>query len=209
LDIPLNDHARLVDVNLKSVIYGTYEAIIHFREQGQGTIINIGSVDSEVPLAYQSTYAATKAAVLSLGRSINEELRLAGQNEKIQIGTIMPWAVDTPWWTHAANYTGHAPRMAAMDDPEIVVEAIVSACLKPQEKQPVGVKAHVANMSHQIFPDLTEHLSANVANKEVAKGTAVPDSSGAIYDAIAEGTTVEGGLRKRMKKEDEKKSSNT
>ena len=34
--------------------------------------------------------------------------------DDIEVGTIMPWAVDTPWWTHAANYTGHAPRMAMM-----------------------------------------------------------------------------------------------
>src|ERR1700712_237598 len=56
-DIPLEDHARLVDVNLKSVIYGSHVAVRQFLKQGKGTLINIGSVDSEVPLAYQSSYA--------------------------------------------------------------------------------------------------------------------------------------------------------
>lgn len=201
-DIPVEDHARLIDVNFKGVLFGTHEAIKQFRTQQYGVLINIGSVDSEVPLAYQSIYAATKAAVLSLSRSLNEELSLAGLDKQIKIGTILPWAVDTPWWIHAANYTGHAPRMAAMDDPEKVIQAIVNACLEPKEKQPVGSKAYSSNLSHQLFPGFTEHLSAKIADKEVSKGGAFPHTSGAIYKPLAEGTSVSGGVKKRMEKED-------
>jgi short-subunit dehydrogenase len=86
-DIPLEDHARLVDVNLKGLIYGAHVALTQFRAQGYGTLINTGSVDSETPLALQNTYAATKAGVLSLSRTLNEELRLAG-NDDIKVGTI-------------------------------------------------------------------------------------------------------------------------
>src|SRR5690606_15458747 len=139
-DIPLNDHARLIDVNLKGLIYGAHTAVRHFIENGKGVLVNIGSIDSEVPLALQNTYAATKAAVLSLSKSLNEELKLTG-NDMIKVATIMPWAVDTPWWIHAANYTGHKPRMAAMDDPEIVIDKIVEACIDPREKMPDGPKA--------------------------------------------------------------------
>jgi len=62
-DIPIEDHARLVDVNLKGLIYGAHIALWQFWAQGGGTLINVGSMDSEVPLAYQASYAATKAAV--------------------------------------------------------------------------------------------------------------------------------------------------
>ncbi|MEF2977330.1 SDR family NAD(P)-dependent oxidoreductase [Subtercola sp. YIM 133946] len=139
-DIPLDDHARVIDVNLKGLIYGAHTALRLFRAQGAGILINVGSVDSEVPLAYQASYAASKAAVLSLGRSLNEELRLVGDDDTISVGTILPWAVDTPWWTHAANYTGHEPRMAAMDDPAIVIEAIVAACTNPVDG---GIRARM------------------------------------------------------------------
>jgi NADP-dependent 3-hydroxy acid dehydrogenase YdfG len=44
-------------------------------------MINLGSIDSEVPLAYQGSYAASKAGVRSLGESLNQELRLAGYDE--------------------------------------------------------------------------------------------------------------------------------
>lgn len=204
-DIPVEDHARVVDVNLKGLIYGAHAALRQFRAQGYGTLVNIGSIDSETPLALQNTYAATKAAVLSLSRSLNEELRLAG-NDDIKVGTIMPWAVDTPWWYHAANYTGHQPRMAAMDDPQIVVDAIVEACLDPKEEQPVGWKAKGSNVSHRLFPDLTERLSANIAESESEKAAPAPITTGSIHEPMDDGLTIEGGLRERMRQEDAEKT---
>jgi len=201
-DIPVEDHARVIDVNLKGLIYGAHAALRQFRAQGAGVLVNVGSVDSEVPLAYQASYAASKAAVLSLSRSLNEELRLVGMNDTIKVGTIMPWAVDTPWWTHAANYTGHEPRMALMDDPSIVVDAIVAACSDPKEEQPVGPKARASDISHHIFPDLTERLSAKIADAEVDKAGPMPHTTGSIYEPTPEGVTVDGGVRERMKRED-------
>lgn len=200
-DIPIEDHARVVDVNLKGLIYGAHVALRQFRAQGYGTLINTGSIDSEVPLALQNTYAATKAAVLSLSRTLNEELRLADESE-IKVGTIMPWAVDTPWWYHAANYTGHQPRMAMMDDPRLIVDAIVKACLDPQEKQPVGVKAKGFNLSHQLFPNLTERMSADTSERESNKGAPAKITTGAIYEPMDDGLEIEGGLRQRMSEED-------
>lgn len=204
-DIPLEVHERLVDVNLKGLIYGSHFAINHFLQIGGGTLVNVGSIDSEVPLALQNTYAATKAAVLSLGRSLNEELRLAGESDRIRVATIMPWAVDTPWWTHAANYTGHAPRMAGMDDPELVVKAIVDACTDPQEEMPVGPKARLSDLSHHLMPDLTERLSAKLAKRESEKAASAPHTTGAVFEPMDEGRTIGGGIRERMEKEDERR----
>jgi short-subunit dehydrogenase len=200
-EIPVEDQARVIDVNLKGLVYGAHVALRHFVGRQSGTLINVGSVDSEVPIAFQATYAATKAGVLSLSRSLNEELRLGG-HAAIKVGTIMPWAVDTPWWTHAANYTGHAPRMASMDDPSIVVDAIVAACEDPKEEQPVGWKAHGANISHHLFPDLTERFSASVFQREVDKASRAPMTSGSIHEPMTEGTSVDGGIRERMRRED-------
>lgn len=200
-DIPVEDHGRVVDVNLKGLIYGAHSALRQFRAQGYGTLINTGSIDSETPLALQNTYASTKAAVLSLSRSLNEELRLA-RDDDIRVGTIMPWAVDTPWWYHAANYTGHQPRMTAMDDPQIVIDAIVAACLHPQEEQPVGWKAKGSDIAHHLFPDLTERLSADISKRESDKGAPVSVTSGAIHHPVDDGLTIDGGLRERMKAED-------
>jgi short-subunit dehydrogenase len=202
-DIPVEDHSRLIDINLKGVIYGSHAALRQFRTQGAGTLVNIGSIDSEVPLAYQGSYSASKAGVLSLGRVLNEELRLSGLRKNIKVATVMPWAADTPWWPHAANYSGGTPRMVAMDDPQKVVNAIVRVSLHPREELAVGWKAKASYASHQILPDLTERISADIAHKwQIETAPPAPPTKGTLYEPMESGRTVDGGVRERMKKED-------
>lgn len=205
--VPAADQARVIDVNLRGLMYGAHFALSQFVLQGRGTLINVGSIDSEVPLAYQTTYAATKAAVLSLGRSLNEELRLCGLDGSIKVSTLMPWAVDTPWWTHAANYTGHAPRMAAMDDPALVVDALLQACRDPQDEIAVGPKARIADWLHHVFPGVVEGMSAKLAHREVQKGAPLPGSPGSIHNPSGVAPAVDGGIRNRMRAEDKSNRS--
>lgn len=135
-EVPVADTSRAVDVNLKGVIYGSHAALRQFVAQGGGVLINLGSVESVVPIAYHNVYAATKAGVLALDMAIIQELRLSGLGDKIKVATIMPWAVDTPWWGHAANYLGRTQRMIAVDDPSKVVDAIVDNTERPQRGGP-------------------------------------------------------------------------
>lgn len=67
--IPTEDQARVIDINVKGVIYGSREAVSIFRNQGYGVLVNVGSIDSEVPNPYQAAYSASKAAVRTYKRS--------------------------------------------------------------------------------------------------------------------------------------------
>lgn len=202
-EMPVADYSRIVDVNLKGVIYGSHAALRRFQEQGQGTLVNMGSVESEVPLAYHATYASTKAGILALGRALNEEIRHSGRGRTIKVATVMPWAVDTPFFQHEANYSGTADRMVMMDGAEKVVRALLWASLHPREELPVGAKAQMASTAHHVFPDLTERISANIHRAEMKKGSPQPATSGNVHRAMAEGRGVEGGVRARMKLENE------
>jgi short-subunit dehydrogenase len=187
---------------VKGVLYGSHTAIRQFIKQVNGTLVNVGSIDSGVPFVYQATYAASKAAVLSIARSVNQELRHAGNAKTIRIATVMPWAADTPWWPHAANYSGRAPRMAMMDDPQKVVDSMVWVSLHPREELPVGWKAQASFSAHHIFPDLVERVSANIQRAELDKASQAPPTSGSLHQPMASGTTVDGGIRERMRQED-------
>lgn len=208
-DIPIEDHSRLVDVNLKGVIYGSHVAMRLFRGQGFGHLVNMGSVDSETPLAYQASYSASKAAVLSLGRTLNEEIRLSGRR-RLHVSTVMPWAADTPWWPHAANYSGGAPRMAAMDDPREIVDALVWVSVNPREELPVGWKARGSVTAHRFFPDLTERLSGDIAHRwQIETAPPAPPTSGTLHQPMSEGRTLDGGVRDRMAREDQAREGRT
>jgi short-subunit dehydrogenase len=200
-EVPVEDHARIIDVNLKGVIYGSHAAIRQFRAQRFGTLVNIGSVQSQVPLAYQATYAASKAGVLSLGRALNEELRLSG-HPQIMVATVMPWAADTPFFEHAANYSGGRPRMIALDDPYKVVDAIIRVSLHPREELPVGWKAWGAYLAHRLFPDLSERIAADIEHHwQIETAPPAPATSGNLHQPVQAGRGVEGGNRERMERE--------
>ncbi|RTQ49620.1 SDR family NAD(P)-dependent oxidoreductase [Hymenobacter gummosus] len=205
-EMPLADYSRLVDVNLKGIIYGSYAAVRLFQQQGGGgTLINLGSVESHVPLAYHAVYAATKGAVLNFDQALRQELRLAGQRN-IEVVTIEPWAVDTPFWTHAANYSGGTPRMAAMDPPSKVVNAMVRASLRPRAEVRPGWKARAAVTSHRLLPHLTDRLSAGVVHRsQIKTAPPAPATPGAVHAPIPAGRGVDDGVRARMKAENKQR----
>lgn len=205
--IPLADHTRLINVNLTGIINGSYTATRLFIKQKLGTLINLGSIDSEVPLAYQGSYAASKAGVRSLGESLNQELRLA-HYDSIKVVTIEPWAVDSPWWGHAANYSGGTPRMAAMDGPEKVVNAIIWSSLHRRKEVQVGGKAKFSYVFHHLLPHLSERFTANVAHKyQIENAPPAPATDGSLFKPMPTGTGVDDGVRERMKKEDEERKA--
>ncbi|PJJ54455.1 SDR family NAD(P)-dependent oxidoreductase [Hymenobacter chitinivorans] len=200
-EIPLNDYSQLIDVNLKGIIYGSQAAIKLFQTQGQGTLMNLGSVESEVPLAYHAVYAATKGAIRNLDQALNHELRLNGY-ANIKVVTIEPWAVDTPFWGHAANYSGGTPRMAAMDPPSKVVNAMVRSSVRPRQELPVGWKARGAFFSHGIFPHFTERVSANIAHRyQVKTAPPAPVTTASLYQPVPTGRGVDDGVKPRIQAE--------
>lgn len=202
-DIPLEDHQRLLDVNLKGTLTGSYLAMRQFRKQGEGVLINVASIDSEVPHTYQASYSASKAGVLSLGRVLNQELRL-NEERGIHVVTVMPWAIDTPIWDHAANYTGHQPQMPTMDGPEKPVNAIVRATLYPRREITVGYKAKLAYWSHRLTPDLSDVFSRHAVQKgQVDMNPPVPPTSGNLHVPVETGQGVSGGIRERMREQSE------
>lgn len=204
-EIPVADQARIVEINLTGFIYSSHAAITLFKSQGFGTLINMGSIESVNPLAYHASYSATKAGVLNLSKTIKQELRLAGY-KNIKVVTIEPWAVDTPFWRHAANYSGGTPRMAAMDPPSKVVNAVVRGSVRPRKEIGVGWKAKGAKFSHWLFPGLTERISANISHRyQIRMAPPADTTSGSVFKPMKEGTGVDDGVRERMKREKQQK----
>jgi short-subunit dehydrogenase len=200
-EIPIEDHARLLDVNLKGFVYGTHAALQQFIKQKNGVLINMGSVDSETPHAYQASYSASKAGIRSMDLALSQELRLNGYR-KIKVVTIEPWAVDTPFWRHAANYTGVEQKFALMDEPGKVVNAVLRKSLRPKKIQPVGWKAKGSSFFANVFPRFDEWLTGHVAHKyQMKMGPATPDTKGSVHEPMKAGTGVDDGVDERMRKQ--------
>jgi len=83
---------KMIDVNLKGVIWGCKYAIPDMIARGGGSIINMGSVLGLVAVPAYAAYCATKGAVLSLTRQV--ALDYATNN--IRVNCVCPGAVLTP-----------------------------------------------------------------------------------------------------------------
>ncbi len=70
------DIDAMVQMNVKSVLYGMQTVLPHFKERKRGHIINISSMLGRVPFApFRSAYSASKAAMNSLSANLRMELR--------------------------------------------------------------------------------------------------------------------------------------
>ena len=204
-DIPVEDHTRVVEVNLNGYILGSHAALQQFHRQGFGTLVNIASVEGRVPLAYHASYAATKAAIIALDSALVQELRLAGSNT-IKVATVLPWAIDTPFWEHTANYSGGTPRIYTMDGAEGVVDAIVWVSIHPTKEYEVGWKATGAVLGERVWPGLAERTAADLVHtSQFTLAPPAPPTDGSLFTPVPAGTAVEGTARARMRQEDQER----
>jgi NAD(P)-dependent dehydrogenase (short-subunit alcohol dehydrogenase family) len=81
------DQARSIfETNFFGLIRMTRAVVPHMRRQGNGRIINIGSVLGFLPMPYGALYAASKHAVEGYSESLDHELRTRG----IRVSVIEP-----------------------------------------------------------------------------------------------------------------------
>ena len=85
------DWDRMIDVNLKGVLYGIAAVLPHMKAQRSGHIINVSSVAGHKVRPGSVVYAATKAAVLVISEGLRQEVK----PYNIRTTVISPGAVAT------------------------------------------------------------------------------------------------------------------
>ena len=89
--LKIDDWDRMIDVNLKGVLYGIAAALPPMQAQKSGHIINVSSVAGHKVRPGGAVYSATKHAV----RALSEGLRQEVKPYNIRTTVISPGAVDT------------------------------------------------------------------------------------------------------------------
>lgn len=83
---------RMIDLNLRSAFLMVRAVLPQMQKQGRGRILAIGSKAAVEPAAMAGVYAASKAALVSLIRTVAREH--AGRN--ITANILLPGTMDTP-----------------------------------------------------------------------------------------------------------------
>jgi len=99
-DKPLNyqpdkEIDAMLNVNLRAPIMICKTAMKIFGLNQSGVIINISSVVGETGNAFQSVYAATKAGLASLSRSLAQEAAALNQEHSIRVLSVSPGFIQT------------------------------------------------------------------------------------------------------------------
>ena len=113
--LDLDHELEMLQLNVRAVVDLTHRFLGPMRERKRGTIINVASTAGFQAVPYMSTYAATKAFVLSFSEALWEENRLHG----IHVMALCPGVTETNFFEASKI---DRPPMRTVQTPEEVVD---------------------------------------------------------------------------------------
>jgi NAD(P)-dependent dehydrogenase (short-subunit alcohol dehydrogenase family) len=115
--------------NVKSALYGMQSVLPHFRQRGQGHIINVSSMLGRVPLApFRSAYSASKHALNALTANLRMELQGTG----IHVSSVHPGVVATDFGLKALHGGPDSRSLPYTQTADEVAEVIAGVIERPR-----------------------------------------------------------------------------
>lgn len=159
MEVPTEEHRQLFETNYWGVVYGSVAAVAHFRTRGGGSLINIGSINSDFAIPLLSTYAASKHAVKGFTDGLRMELRNA--RAPVSVTLIKPSGIGTPFPVHARNHLDNDPKVAPpVYAPEVVADAILHAAVHKVRDITVGASGRIMVAAAVTAPSLADRFFA-------------------------------------------------
>jgi short-subunit dehydrogenase len=188
----MEDLQQLLETNLFGCIYGARAALRQFERQRRGVLINVSSQVALGGIPYSSAYDISKHGVRGLGDALRQEY----VGTEIKICTIFPASTDTPFFQHAANYTGKAIRpLGSVSDARKVASEIVSLVENPRPEVLVGTHGYFMSLAHALTPKQYDKVIRRMTEKRHFEKKAAEESEGNLYEA-RKPERIRGGWRK-------------
>lgn len=113
------EFGRTLDTNLRGAWHCIKVALPAMLQRKTGVIVNINSIAATTTFTGATAYAASKAGLLALSRSLRQEVR----SEGVKVIDVLPGATETDIWAESAR-AQFSERMMQADD---IAEAVVAA----------------------------------------------------------------------------------
>ena len=186
---PIEDMRRVFETNFWGVVYGSLEAVAHFRDKpGGGKLINVGSVLGDFAVPEQGIYSASKHAL----KGFTNALRLELMHDKLPVSVtlIKPSSIATPYKDHARNYMDDPARVPPpLYAPEIVAGAILYAAQHEIRDLTVGSAGRQMALLDTLLPAVADRLYAAFGRpmqKDLRPGQHI-EREGNLYEPMADG----------------------
>ena len=90
--LKVDEWDRMIDVNIKGVLYCTGSVILHMKEKKSGHIVNLSSVAGRTVFPTGTVYCATKHAIAAFSEGLRQEF---SARSNIRVTSIEPGVVST------------------------------------------------------------------------------------------------------------------
>lgn len=119
----VSEWERMIDVNIKGVLFGIHAVLPDMLKRSKGHIINISSVSSFEVTKRSTVYSATKAAVRMISMGLEKELAQTG----VRITNISPGMVDTSL-AEGSSWNPDRKKLETKD----IANAVIYALTQPE-----------------------------------------------------------------------------
>lgn len=189
-------HRRVIETNLFGAILGARAAIPIFRRQGEGVLINVGSVLSKIGHAFVPSYVISKFGVQGLSEALRVEL---ADQPGIRVCTVLPYAIDTPHFQVAAKHIANpAYALPPVQSPEKVARAIAGLIDRPRRVRFVPRYIALGVALHMLMPRTVERVLLDALRRWHLAETTEPQTTGNLFDPVPHGTTTHGDRGPRL-----------
>jgi short-subunit dehydrogenase len=144
----------MMQVNVKSALYGMQEVLPHFRERGTGHIINVSSMLGRLPInLVRSAYTASKHYLNALTAMVREEVQ--AEHPGIQISLVSPGVVWTGFGLAAVHGGDDSRDIPGGQTPEAVAAVIarIVETRQPDVYTRPGMRDRVASYYEAVGVD--------------------------------------------------------
>jgi short-subunit dehydrogenase len=151
----LKKELEMIQLNVATVTHLTKLFLPYMLNRRAGKILNVASEAAFMPIPLLSVYAATKAYVLSLSESIQNELKDTG----VSLTVLCPAATDTNFFK-VANMENTRVANGDLDSPADVAKAAFEGLMKGEGRVLPTLKArmHVAQGITMLDGMLAEQM---------------------------------------------------
>lgn len=192
LDLDTEAHRKVFETNYWGVVYGSTIAVRHLKSKSVGgALINVGSINSDIPSPILASYNASKHAVKGFTDSFRIELQM--NDLPVSVTLIQPSAIGTPFPQHARNTTGYEARLPKpLYAPDVVARAILDAAQHQRRNVVVGGAGKFQILGAGLLPRVFDKIATTMADKLVDRSQPIQDREGNLYDPQGNDGDVEG-----------------
>lgn len=158
-ELPREALERLFQVNVLGHVDLTQRLLPEMRRRGSGRIVMVGSMLASLPLAYRSSYVASKAAIKGFALAARRELAPFG----VWVAVVEPGSIATglsarrtqyvdkrgPYWT---EFETMITRLDAAERAGISAERVAEEIMKPVEAARPRALYACGSFARVVFP---------------------------------------------------------